>query len=105
VQVRPDVVRSIVPYDVNIIVERLEPLPEAERFDLIVATNILVYYDAFDQALAVANIAKMLRPGGFFLTNYAVSPFPPMDPSAGFVTPVYFDKEQNGDTMFWYQKR
>jgi SAM-dependent methyltransferase len=105
VQIRPGVVRSIVPYDLNIIVERLEPLPEAERFDVIVATNILVYYDAFDQALALANIAKMLRPGGFFLTNYAVSPFPPMDPSARIVTPVYFDKAQNGDTMFWYQKR
>ena len=63
VAVRPVVTLSIAPQDLNIIVQRLEPLPDAERFDLIVATNILVYYDAFEQALALANIAKMLRPG------------------------------------------
>ena len=77
VAVRPGVTLSIAPQDLNIIVQRLEPLPDAERFDLIVATNILVYYDAFDQALALANISKMLTPGGYFITNYAVSPVAP----------------------------
>ena len=60
--------------DVNIVLERTDDGP----FDLIVATNILVYYDAFEQSLAVANIAQVLRPGGFLLTNYAVSPLPPV---------------------------
>ena len=82
VAVRPHVTLSIAPQDLNIIVQRLEPLPDAERFDVIVATNILVYYDAFDQALALANISKMLRPGGYFITNYAVSPVAPLEPSA-----------------------
>ena len=93
VAVRPAVTLSIAPQDLNIIVQRLEPLPDAERFDLIVATNILVYYDAFDQALALANISKMLRPGGYFVTNYAVSPVAPLEPSASIVTSVFFDKQ------------
>jgi SAM-dependent methyltransferase len=105
VAVRPGVTLSIAPQDVNIIVQRLEPLPDTERFDLIVATNILVYYDAFDQALALVNIAKMLKPGGYFITNYAVSPLPPLEPSASVVTAVFFDRQGNGDTLYCYQRR
>jgi hypothetical protein len=105
VRVPPAVTLSITPQDLDIIVQRLEPLADAERFDLIVATNILVYYDAFDQALALANIAKMLRPGGFFVTNYAVVPVAPLESAAGIVTPVFFDREQNGDTLFCYKRR
>lgn len=104
-RIRPTVTLSIAPQDLNIIVERLEPLADAERFDLIVATNILVYYDAFDQALALANVSKMLRPGGYFITNYAVVPAPPLEPSPSIVTSVIFDRQQNGDTLFCYQRR
>jgi SAM-dependent methyltransferase len=104
-RVRPSVTMSIVPRDLDIIVQRLAPLADGDRFDLLVATNILVYYDAFEQGLALANIAKMLRPGGYFVTNYAVSPAPPIEPSAGIVTPVFFDRQNNGDTLFCYQKR
>ena len=105
VAVRPGVTLSIAPQDLNIIVQRLEPLPDAEKFDVIVATNILVYYDAFDQALALANISKMLRPGGYFITNYAVSPVAPLEATASIVTSVFFDKQGNGDTLFCYQRR
>ena len=100
-RVSPVVTLSITPRDLDIIVQRLDDA----RFDLIVATNILVYYDAFDQALALANISKMLRPGGYFVTNYAVSPVPPLEPSAGIVTPVFFDRQGNGDTLYCYQRR
>ena len=104
-RVRPTVTLSIAPQDLDIIVERLEPLADAERFDLIVATNILVYYDGFDQALALANVSKMLRPGGYFMTNYAVVAAPPLEPSASIVTSVFFDRQQNGDTVFCYRRR
>jgi hypothetical protein len=104
VAVRPGVTLSIAPQDLDIIVQRLAPLPDAQRFDLIVATNILVYYDVFDQALALANIAKMLRPGGYFVTNYKVSPVPPLEPSASVVTAVFFDKQGNGDTLYCYKR-
>src|SRR6185436_6094269 len=45
VAVRPSIARAITARDVNIILERLDPLSQDERFDLVVATNILVYYD------------------------------------------------------------
>ena len=101
VRVRPSIVSAIQARDVNIVLERSDDAP----FDLIVATNILVYYDAFEQALALTNIAKMLRPGGFLLTNYAVSPLPPIEGEASLVTPVFWDRQGNGDTLFWYQRR
>jgi hypothetical protein len=104
VSVEPAVVLSMTSRDLNIIVQR-SALTDDERFDLIVATNILVYYDAFDQALAMTNVAKMLRPGGLFLTNYAVAPLPEMEAISDLTTPVFFDKQQNGDTLFTYRRR
>jgi SAM-dependent methyltransferase len=101
VRVRPAIVSTIQPRDVNIVLERTDDDP----FDLIVATNILVYYDAFDQSLALTNIARMLAPGGFFLTNYAVSPLPPMESQPSLRTPVFWDRQGNGDTLFWYGRR
>ena len=105
IAVRPSIVKAVTPEDVDIVLERLDPLPDSERFDLIVATNILVYYDAFEQSLALANISKMLKPGGVFLTNYAVTPMAPMETAASSTTAVFFDRQQNGDTVFAYRKR
>ncbi len=104
VSIEPAVVVSLAPQALNILLQRL-PLADAERFDLIVATNILVYYDAFDQALALANIASMLRPGGYFLTNYAVAPSATMEAAPGLTTPVFFDRQGNGDTIYFYRRR
>jgi SAM-dependent methyltransferase len=105
VSVRPDVVSSIAAYDVNIVVEQLQPATLANGFDLVIATNVLVYYDAFDQGLALANIAAMLRPGGVFLTNYPVKPRPPFEPAPSLMTKVFWDKNGNGDTVFGYIRR
>ena len=105
VRVRPEVVLSITPLDVNIVLERLDPMAAEDRFDLVVATNILVYYDAFEQALALSNVSAMLRPGGFFVTNYAVSPRAPMESSASVVTTVDHTRQHTGDTLFWYARR
>lgn len=104
VRVRPEVVLSISPQDVNIVVERPEPLAMGDRFDLVIATNVLVYYSPFEQALAVANVAKILRPQGLLLSNNAVFPIPPMSSSAQFVTVAYSDRTRDGDTIFWYQR-
>ena len=101
VAVRPSIVSAITTRDANIILERTNDGP----FDLIVATNILVYYDTFEQGLALANISKMLKPGGFFLTNYAVTPSAPMETTASVKTAVFFDRQGNGDTIFAYQRR
>jgi hypothetical protein len=42
---------------------------DAPAFDLIVATNILPYFDDAELMLAMSNIAGMLGPGGIFLHN------------------------------------
>ena len=49
----------------NIVTERLT----GEPFDLVIATNILPYFDETGLLLAVTNIASMLAPGGVFLHN------------------------------------
>ena len=49
VRIRPDVVQEITPRDLNIILQRPDPLPDTERFDVVIATNILIYYDVFEQ--------------------------------------------------------
>jgi SAM-dependent methyltransferase len=103
VRVRPDVVLSITPRDLNIVTERLEPRADDERFDLVVATNVFVYYDTFQQALAVTNVGRMLRPGGSLLSNQAVRPVPPMTPAVGHDAIVYSDRQF--DHLFWYRRQ
>ena len=105
VRVRHEVVLSITPRDLNIVFERLAPLKNDDRFDLVIATNVLVYYDAFEQALALENVAAMLRPGGVFLTNYRVAPLPPLEASPSLVSVAPFDRQGNGDTIFGYLRR
>lgn len=105
VQVRSAVARAIVPFDLNIVLERLNPAAAEAPFDLIVATNVLVYYNPFEQALALSNIAAMLRPGGYLLTNYRMSPVPPFEPQAAVAAGVLWDRQGNGDTLFAYLRR
>jgi len=45
------------------------PLAPDQRFDLIVATNIFLYYGDFERSLARVNVAAMLKPGGLLLSN------------------------------------
>jgi hypothetical protein len=103
VRVRPDVVLSITPRDLNIVIERLEAHADNERFDLVVATNVFVYYDTFQQALGVANIGRMLRAGGSLLSNQAVRPVPPMTSAVGHDRVVYSDRQF--DHLFWYRRQ
>lgn len=49
----------------NIVTQRLT----GESFDLVIATNILPYFERSELLLALSNIAAMLAPGGVFLHN------------------------------------
>ena len=72
---------------------------------MLIATNILVYYDVFEQSLALANIEKMLQPGGFLLSNNALLELPGSGMhSVGYETVVYSDKPNDGDHIVWYQR-
>ena len=103
--VRPDVALSVTPRDLNIVLQRPEPV--GEPFDLVIATNILLYYNVFEQSLAGINIAKMLRPGGFLLTNDRIFELPttPLT-GTGFTDVTYLTLPGIGDTgarIIWYQ--
>ncbi len=65
VRVTPAVAGALQAEALDIVTERLT----GEPFDLIVATNILPYFDDAQLALAMVNIAGMLAPGGTFLHN------------------------------------
>jgi SAM-dependent methyltransferase len=108
VTVRPTVVLSTFPRDLNIVVQRIEPAPP-DRFDLILTTNLLVYYDVFEQSLAAMNIARMLRPGGIFLTNDRVFELPgiPLG-GVGYTDVRYMDMPgigATGERIIWYQRQ
>jgi hypothetical protein len=103
VRIRPDVVETITARDLDIILQRPDPLPESERFDLVIATNILIYYDVFEQSLALANIARMLRSGGVLLTNNPLFELPAIPVhQVGETKAVYTDA--GSDWIAWYQR-
>jgi hypothetical protein len=105
IAVAPDIVGMIRPLEASIVSDRID-LAERERFDLVVATNVLLYYDTFEQALALDAIAAMLRPGGVLLTNDAVLEVPeiPMR-SQGYMNVAFSDRQGDGERMVFYVKQ
>ena len=104
IRVKPAVVLRILPRDLNVVLERLQFDEPRERFDLVIATNVLAYYDLFEQGLALQNIASMLRPGGFLLSNDALVEFRDSAlHSAGSATISYSDRKEDADYIIWYQ--
>ncbi len=104
VAVRPDAVLSCKPVDLNIVLEELDQSTKGQ-FDLIIATNVLIYYDTFEQALALRNIATLLKPGGFFLTNDwlpQVSQIPMR--STGYTAVRYGESGDWGDNVVWWRR-
>lgn len=67
-KIRPEIVRKLTALDMNVVYQRLAPSSE-QGFDLVIGTNIFVYYGEFEQLLARANVAAMLKPGGYLLSN------------------------------------
>lgn len=69
VSIRPEIARRITPIDMNAIFQHLDGTGADQKFDLIIGTNVFIYYGAFEQSLARANLLAMLKPGGFALSN------------------------------------
>ena len=68
VTLSPTVGRALGAERLNVVTERLV---EGASFDIAIATNVLAYFDDRQLALALSNIAAMLRPGGYLLHNEA----------------------------------
>src|SRR5580700_10267956 len=104
VRIRPDVVLACEPFDLNIVLERLN-LAAADRFDLIVGTNIFVYYGAFEQSLALENAGAMLKPGGLLLTNDRLPEVQGGSMHQAGVTEVHYGDGAAPEAVGWYQRR
>jgi hypothetical protein len=65
VRIRRDVAHVLSAAELDVVTARLEGPP----FDLIIATNILPYFDDAKLMLALTNIETMLAPGGIFMHN------------------------------------
>jgi chemotaxis methyl-accepting protein methylase len=105
VAVAPRVVERVDVRDLDVVYDRLD-LPAPELFDLVIATNVLVYYDTFEQSLALANLASMLRPGGLLICNNSLLEIPeiPMR-SASYVTVRFSGREGDGEHMVFYRRQ
>lgn len=104
VSFRPPIVARICARDVNITAQVAE-LADTDRFDLIVGTNIFLYYDRLQQGLAMVAMSRMLRPGGILLSNNALVEVPSAGMRAiGYSKTLYSKREEDGDLMIWYQK-
>jgi hypothetical protein len=65
VQVSASAARALQAAQLDIVTDRLETGP----FELVIATNILPYFDDPQLTMALTNVARMLSPGGVFLHN------------------------------------
>ena len=106
VYVKPEVVLALHPSDLNIVLER-DSLPEAERFDIMIGTNIFVYYEPFEQSLALENAGAMLKSGGLLLSNDKLPEVPGGAMKLAGITDVKLENQGviSYDAVGWYQKR
>jgi len=110
VRIRPEVVLACDPMDLNVVLERLDfpkGLAAQDRYDVVVGTNIFVYYGAFEQALALENIGTMLKPGGLLLTNDRLPEIPGGSMRLAGTTHVQYDDQgpKSLDAVGWYQRQ
>jgi len=103
VEIRPAVVLSSELVDLNIVLERMN-LPAAKRFDLIVATNVFVYYGPLEQSLALQNVSTLLKPGGILLSNDALPEIPTVPVRRLGDTAVQYT-DRLGDSVMWYRRQ
>ena len=103
VKFAPRQVLHVHPLDLDVIYQR-KLSPEREKMELIIATNMFVYYGSFEQALAMSNIASMLSKGGILLTNDALPNGPTLAlRPAGSTDTSYSSRPHDGDRVLWYQ--
>ena len=104
IRARPSAVRRMSVLDMNIVTERLD----GQAFDLVIATNVFIYYDLLEQALAMSNVEAMLRPGAFLLANVSAPKLAsvkmrPVDTTTTVFTRAPGVGENLLDFIVWYR--
>ncbi len=103
-KVRPEIVQKVTALDMNVVYQRLD-LSSEQAFDLVIGTNIFVYYGEFEQLLARANVAAMLKPGGYLLSNDKLADKVTLGLDDVLETPITSSVQPLvQDTMFCYQR-
>jgi chemotaxis methyl-accepting protein methylase len=88
--------------DLNIVTDRID----TEAFDLVIATNVFIYYDVLDQALALSNVEAMLKPGALLLANFSAAALKSVRIRPVDTTTVLYARtgtEDVRDFVVWYQ--
>ncbi len=103
----PAAVQGVSPHDTNAV---LQPLLSGSGhegpFDLIVATNVLVYYGVFEQSLLLFNVSQALRPGGIFLSNTDAFVLPSIPlAQVGYTDAIATTAPTSGDRIYWYERQ
>ena len=106
VRATPAAVQRLSVADFNVVTQRLD----GEAFDLVIATNVFVYYDSLEQALALANVEAMLKPGAFLLANFAAPQVRALTIRPVDTQTTVYGRGQNGaenilDFLVWYKAR
>ena len=106
VRARPAAVQRISMLNVNIVTDRLD----GEAFDLVIATNVFIYYDVFEQALAMSNVEAMLKPGAFLLANFSAPDLKsvalrPVETTTTLYARGAAGSEDILDFVVWYEAR
>jgi hypothetical protein len=105
VAIRPRYAAQVRGFDMNVVTQTMD-VPDGQGFDLVVATNVLVYYDLFQQALAMGSIAHMMNHGGIFLANHALpAQHAPTLEFLGRRTVAYTPTGAYGDDVVVYRRR
>ena len=105
VRARPSAAQRMSVLNVNIVTERLD----GEAFDLVIATNVFIYYDVLEQALAMANVEAMLKPGAFLLANMSAPGLTsvtlrPVETTRTLYTRAGATREDILDFIVWYRR-
>ena len=88
ISIRPDIAAHITPVDMNVVFQRTRAADPGQKFDLIIGTNIFIYYGPFEQSLARANVSAMLNPGGLALSNDKLADQVPSQLEEAFTTVI-----------------
>ena len=105
VKIRPGIVERVSALDLNIVFQHLQPSPQ-QGFDLIIGTNVFLYFNSFEQSLARVNMSLMLNPGGFVLSNDKLpGSFPAGLSDSLLTTQIVARNPDMTEMMFTYEKK
>ena len=100
--IRSKTVQIVRPTDMNVVFQQ-DVISDENKFDLMIGTNVFVYYGGFEQALALRNLAGMMRSGGILLSNNFLQIFPgSLFKEAGrTIAPI---SNAEAETIFFYRR-